>query len=380
MFIARVWRGLWRAATALGIAGVLVGTGIGVSGSVAGATPTPASTAAATWLEGQLVTSNHYVTTFTPTTQPPSPGLTADGLFAFAAAGSTFDTQVTATAGWLDTSGNVGTYIGPSKNYPGGLANLALAAEVAQAAGFSYSPTSFAGTNLISDLEATETRTSASADNGEFLDPRDTPTYLGYANPTVQALAIIAIEHATSGFSGLPAAVTFLEGRACTTHSAPYGYPSTYVYGPCTSSAAGGDVDTTGAVSQALSYYAAQTRNATAKTAAEEANAWLDHVKVAVPSMKDTWENYCQSPYTTLEPSVNSTALAIEGLADDPRGPSQYATDITRGRNWLASAQDTTPGGTDGSLPACTASGAGNVRATTQGIQGLTETSWVKLL
>ena len=165
--------------------------------------------------------------------------------------------------------------------------------------------------------------------------------------------------------------MTYLEGQVCTTADGGgfHGYPSTY--GGCATNSIGGDVDTTGAVSQALAYYAAATGNATAKTAAENANGWLDHEKAAAGSTKVTWKNFCQTPFTSLTPSVNSTGLAIEGLVDDPRGPSHFATDVTKGTSWLVSAQNATVSSpTDGSLPACTASGPGSVRATAQGTQG----------
>jgi hypothetical protein len=383
MVNARVWRGLvrqrlWKTTAAAGIAVTAIGAGIGMSGSVAGATPTPAGTAAANWLAkpAQMKTGNHFVTaTFAPTT--PTVGLTVDGLLAFAAAGTTFVGEVTAIAAWLDTGAHIGGYIQPSGNYSsGGLANVALAVEVAAAVlpTKGYTPTTFAGTNLITKLEHTQNATRSF--DGVFADP------------TIQSLAIVVIEHATSGFSGLPSAATFLEGTACTTHGTPHGYPSTYTptFGACSVNAQGGDVDTTGAVSQALSYYFHQTGNTTARTAAEGANAWLDSttVKVTAGTTEVAWQDFCTpATFTALTPSVNSTALAIQGLKDDPRGamrPASFTTDITDGVNWLEAAQDTTPGTTDGSLPACTDSGPGNVRATTQGVQGLTETSWVDLL
>jgi hypothetical protein len=376
MVNARVWRGLvrqrlWKTAAA-GIAATVIGAGVTMSGPIAGATPTSAASAAATWLAApaQLQTGSHFLTTFTPS-HPASPGLTVAGVFAFAAAGASFNTDVKALTAWLDSATNIGGYIRTGTQYVGGaLANVALAANAAHARGYSYSPTSFAGTNLITDLEGTENAT------GKFTG--------GYPTPTGQALAIIALQRNAPTYSGLPKAVTFLEHQVCTT-SHPghglHGYPSTYT--SCSSSTIGGDVDTTGAVSQALSYYATHSTNptaTTAATAAAAANTWLDAVKVTGGSLKFTWENYCQSPYTTLEPSVNSTALAIDGLVNDPTGPTYWGTDIAHGVNWLESAQDTTPGSTDGSLPACTASGVGNVRATTQGVQGLTKKAWTNLI
>jgi hypothetical protein len=371
MFNARVWRGLWRTAATIGIAGAA----IGASATLAGATPTP-TVKAATWLKGQLVGGTHYNTT--STTSTPSPGLTADGLFAFAAA-SGFSGSVTTAATWLDSATHIGGYIGASHNYPGGLAKVALGAAVAKAAGLSFTPTSFAGTNLVTDLEGTQV--TSGVKKGDFADPRDTPTYFGYANPTSQALAVIVLEKVAPSYSKLATAVAYLEGQVCTTGNGGgfHGYPS--LYGGCATNTIGGDADTTGTVSQALSYYAAATGNATAKTAAENANGWLDHEKAAAGSTKVTWRNFCQTPFTSLTPSANSTALAIEGLVDDPRGSSHFSTDITKGKNWLVAAQNATASSaTYGSLPACTATGPGSVRATTQGTQGLAGLSWVDLL
>ncbi|HVX21339.1 MAG TPA: hypothetical protein VHB02_08325 [Acidimicrobiales bacterium] len=381
MVNARVWRGLvrqrlWKTAAAAGIAVTGVGAGVAVSGGVAGANPTPAGTAAATWLASQLQgpTADHFDTpTFHPTT--PTVGLTADGLFAFAAAGTTsgttFSPEVAAIATWLSTPTNtfVANYIekptptAPTtlKYVPGAVAKVALAADVAGA-----TPRTFiSGTDLVADLEGTIDAT------GEL--------HGFFSNPTTQALAIIVLEHNDPGYPTLPAAVTFLENQACTTG----GYPSTYTFSPCT--LAGGDVDTTGAVAQALLYYGTVAGDAGAVLAGEVASTWLDSVKTVstVGPTQVTWRNHCTfTSFTTTFPSVNSTALAVEGLVPDPRSATApFATDITGGVSWLEAAQNTTPmTPTAGSLPACTATGPGNVRATTQGVQGLTGTPYTALI
>ena len=81
-----------RGMAAVALAAALVSAGT----ATAQATPT---TDAATWLSGQLTTSNHYVVGGTTDV-----GLTEDGLFAFKAAGSGYTTQVSNIKTWLNST------------------------------------------------------------------------------------------------------------------------------------------------------------------------------------------------------------------------------------------------------------------------------------
>ena len=69
-------------------------------------------------------------------------------------------------------------------------------------------------------------------------------------------------------------------------------------------------------------------------------------------------------------PSVNSTALAIMGA-------SEVSLEVVPGLNWLG---DAVASGSNRGLPACGASGNGDVLATAQGILGLYGTSYPTLV
>lgn len=341
--------------TARGIAVAALATGlVAVGTATANATPT---TDAATWLSSQLTGGNHYVVGGNNDV-----GLTEDGLFAFKAAGSGYATQVTNIKNWLNSTTNIGGgstvgYIGSSSvYYPGALAKTTLA--VKAAAGNPKVWTS-SNINLVSRLETTLVTSGTNA--GRFADPRDTPTYYGYANPVSQALALIAIKNQDPTYSGLASAATYLRNQKCSDNG------WSYQFGSCTTL----DPDSTGFVTQALAYVGG-TANTTAAT---NGNAALNGKRVAQGSGKTAWQNICQSPFTTPSPSVNSTALAIQGLTANPSGSGTYATSIANGKAWLQSAQQS-----NGGLPACTAAGASDVRATTQGVQGLTGLTYAALL
>jgi hypothetical protein len=334
---------------------VAVGSALTV---VATAVPAAASptTDAADWLSSQLVGpgSDHYEEFGSP-----SAGLTADGALAFDAAG--YATEASATTAWLADPVNINGYIGTGgANYPGGLAKVAL---VALASGGNPSSWGSGSIDLITRLKST--LVTSGADAGRFADPRDTPTYFGYANPTVQALAILVIQDADPTWAGLASATSYLRSQACTDDGWTYEFPAT----TCTSS----DPDSTGVAVQALSYVGGSAND----TAATDANTWLVTEAVSQAPNGAAWQNICRSPWTTPEPSANSTALAIGGLLADPAGPSTHAATIGAGVTWLEYAQTDQ---SDGGLPACTDAGASDVRATTQGLLGLASLNYVDLL
>jgi hypothetical protein len=83
------------------------------------------------------------------------------------------------------------------------------------------------------------------------------------------------------------------------------------------------------------------------------------------------WENYCSFAEPTKKlPSVNSTALAVMGGAE-------IGISINPAKEWLA---ETVASGPDKGMPACTATGAGDVIATAQGILGIFGKSYAALV
>jgi hypothetical protein len=325
---------------------LLAGTG------AAFASPT---TDAAGWVATQLTTSSPG--SYLGGSGTPDVGLSVDGVIAFAAAGNTHESDV---VDWLndgDTDGNVVGYIGSSAQYPGGLAKLSVGAEIA-----GQDPTFFAGTDLLDALEQTQ------VSSGNFPDPRDTPTYFGYSNPTSQALAVLALTQGDPTYNAgtgktLANAVTFLESQACTDGSFPWGN------GYCGTTSPMGDVDTTAVAANALQYYGDYASDATAKSAASSAYTWL----AGQQQVTGAWQSYCQPPnYDTLTDSVNSTGLAVATLNHG----GGHATAVSNGQSWLQGAQSTVNHG----QPACTNTGPSDVRATVQGVLGLSGLSYADLL
>jgi hypothetical protein len=89
------------------------------------------------------------------------------------------------------------------------------------------------------------------------------------------------------------------------------------------------------------------------------------------PPKRINWENYCSFGEPKVKfASVNSTALAIMGA-------SEVGLEVTAAREWLA---DAVASGENRGLPACGATGNGDVIATAQGILGLNGTSYPTLV
>jgi hypothetical protein len=340
--------------------------------------PAQASTGtAATWVATQLTTPvASPCESYLGGSGTPDVGVSTDGVFALAAAGTAADVaNENCLLRWLNKSTNSQNYFrggfsGPY--YPGASAKLALAAYTGVQDGLSYNAKSFAGVNLITQIKNTQVAT------GNFPDARDTPTYFGYANPTTQALAVIALTKGDPTYNNgtgrtLADAVDYLIGQKCADDT----YPG--IYGGCsTTNPYDGDVDTTAVVAVALDYYNAQTGDPTSTGAATEAAlayAELAALQGTGTAAVGAWQNYCQSPWTVLLDSVNSTGLATAAL----NHAGGYATNVADGQSWLLAAQSSTPPDT-GSQPACTSTGAGNVRATVQGILGLAGLSYVDLI
>jgi hypothetical protein len=307
------------------------------------ANASPASDAGG-WLAGQLVEGDHYEVVFGEETFDDA-GLTADGLLAFEAAGAA--TPAAATAGWLTSGANPDAYVGDgeTESYGGSLGKLGAAL-----ATHGLDPNDTADTGgraLMADLVALQEPESMDPDYGRFQDqPFD------FSNPFGQSWATLTLAACDRGACNTPpaGAATAVERSAAylLTQQCPNGgFPSQFDEEECSS-----DVDSTGMVVQAL----LTEEGAASEAAAEAAVEWLE---AAMSGGGSYWESAaCEPP----GPSANSTAVAMMALSafEEPAGGST---------EWLESIQN---GGPDFGLPRCSASGAGNVRATVQGIYGLT--------
>ena len=265
-----------------------------LSPSGAGAAPptspltTDPADAAAGWLTGEFVDGDHLATEIDldgdgiidPATEVFADyGLTADAIFAFAAAGSAGDAAEAATD-YLEA--NVAFYSGDgiTESYAGSLAKLILVADV-----MDRDPTDFGGQDLVTRLLAQQ------AADGRFSD---VSAFGDFSNPIGQSLAIIGLERATT--AGAPTtAVDFLVSVQC----ADGGFVSDLTTLPC----ATGEVDTTAVAVQAL---ALMGRDA----AVDAATDYLLGQQAADGSFATP--GFGSPPVTT--PNSNSTGLAAQAL------------------------------------------------------------------
>jgi hypothetical protein len=296
----------------------------------------PASDASG-WLAGELVEGDHYEATFGEFVFPDA-GLTTDGLLAFEAAGDA--EPAAATAGWLTSGANPDAYVGDgvTESYGGSLGKLgaALAAHGLDP----DDPADTGGRELMTDLVALQ------QGSGRFEDqPFD------FSNPFGQSWATLALAACDRGActsvpGGAAEAVEDSAAYLLTQQCPNGGFPSQFDEVECTS-----DVDSTGMVAQALIAEGSPESEAAAEVAVE----WLQAVK---SEAGDFWESSaCEPP----GPSANSTALAMMALR-------AFEVPVGGSTEWLESTQN---GGPDFGLPRCSASGAGNVRATAQGVYEL---------
>lgn len=231
---------IWRAGivTVLAALTALISPGIGADAAppTSPLTTDPAD-AAAGWLSGELVDGQYLMSSFDtnadgmvdPATEAfPDPGLTADAVLAFAAAGSAGDAAQAATD-WLETQVSSYTGDGTAESYSGALAKLILVADV-----MDREATDFGGQDLVSRLLALQSADGRFSDMSAFGD---------FSGPIGQSLAIIALDRA--GPDGAPpAAVDFLVGVQCTDG----GFVSDLSVLPCDV----GEVDASALAAQAL--------------------------------------------------------------------------------------------------------------------------------
>lgn len=330
---ATLGRGGWLAALLIGI--------LAVAAPAASASP---ASDASEWLADELVEGDHYEVTFGEEVFDDA-GLTADGLLAFEATGNA--EAAAATAGWLTSGANPDAYVGDgeTESYAGSLGKLSAA--LAARGLDPDDPGDTGGRQLLTDLLALQETSSLDPDFGRFQDqPFDFSNPFGQSWATL-ALAACAGGACTSVPAGTAAAIedsaAFLVGEQCPDG----GFPSQFGEVGCAS-----DVDSTGMVVQAL----LTEGGGASEAAAEAALEWLLEAK---SEEGDYWESSaCEPP----GPSANSTALAmmaLDAFGEPVGGPAA----------WLESTQNTGP--TDFGLPRCSASGSGNVRATVQGVYGL---------
>ncbi|MDX8032858.1 prenyltransferase/squalene oxidase repeat-containing protein [Lentzea sp. BCCO 10_0856] len=225
--------------------------------------------AAGTWLASQFAGGDHLL-------KGPDlvdPGLTADGVYALAAAGVGKSTATKAAA-WLAQPEQLAFLVGDgeAESYVGGLAKLAL---VAQTLG--TDPHKFAGVDLLARLSALQ------EESGRYRDKTD-PEW-DQTNAFTQALAIIVLKRA---------ALPFDKGLAyqVSTQCPDGGFPIAFGQPTCRS-----DVDGTAMVLQALLAVGE-------KSAAPKALAWLVAQQKADGGF----------PSATAGANANSTGLAVGAL------------------------------------------------------------------
>lgn len=180
-----------------------------------------------TWLVSQFSEGDRLLR-FPNDPSSGDPGLTADGVYALAAAGVGKSTAVKAAA-WLAASPQLETFIGDgeAESYVGGLTKLAL---VAQTLG--DDPAKFGGVDLVTRLVALEEPA------GRFRDRTD-PSF-DQTNAFTQALAIIVLKRAGQDVAK---PVAFQAAAQCPDG----GFPIVFGEATCKS-----DVDGTAMVLQAL--------------------------------------------------------------------------------------------------------------------------------
>lgn len=159
---------------------------------------------AASWLAGQLVDGERIESTFGDDTFPDQ-GLTADVVFALAAAGVGAD-HITDAVDWLITQ--TGAYTGAAFDsvFAGATAKLILALETD-----GRDPRTASDTDLVQQLLDREQDADAGRDQGRFTDDSD---FGDFSSTLTQSLAVLGL-HRADGVSPSEAAVGFLLAQQC---------------------------------------------------------------------------------------------------------------------------------------------------------------------
>ena len=288
-----------------------------------------AAPSAGTWLVSQFVNGDHLLNA----PNIVDPGLTADGVYALAAAGVGRSTATKAAA-WLAQPAQVASLIGDgeAESYVGGLVKLGL---VAQTLG--TDPREFAGVDLLARLA--ELR----EESGRYRDRTD-PDF-DQTNAFTQALAIIVLKRAGQPFDQ---GLAYQVSTQCTDG----GFPIAFGQPACKS-----DVDATAIVLQAL-------LTAGEKTASAKALGWLVAQQKADGGF----------PAATVGSNANSTGLAVGALVAGGRAEA-----ADKAVAYLKSLQ-VGCAGPEAARGAIAYDGAGYelypaIRATTQAMLGLARVS-----
>lgn len=363
-----------------GLFAALLALAMAFAAPVASATPESEATE---WLASQLKTpeaGSKYCEVF----GSPSVGQTIDCMLAFDAAPG-FTSEENETYKWILANKN--SYVGSkpcseaTSMSAGAVAKLALGV-----AAHGGDPMNVEGRNLIADLQCLQDK---SEEKGRFKDKGATD----FSNVFGQSLAIIALQSCAQKKScasppslgtTLNNAASYLRGQQCTENGeegvdgafrsamglAPGTCEDTTPFPSETEfNVDAVDIDSTGFAIEALFAHGSLASIGAAVDAGEWMNG--ERIVTAGPPKRINWQNYCSftEPKVKFD-SVNSTALAIMGA-------SEVGLEVTAAREWLA---DAVASGENRGLPACGATGNGDVIATAQGILGLNGTSYPTLV
>ncbi len=363
-----------------GLVAALLALAMAFAAPVASATP---GSEATEWLASQLKSpkaGEKYCELFGPNV-----GQTIDCMLSFDAA-TGFEAEENETYAWILANKN--SYVGSKPCSEATSMSAGAVAKLALGVGaHGGDPMNVEGRNLIADLQCLQA--TAGTEKGRFKDKGATD----FSNVFGQSLALIALKacqqkkicaNPPNLNSALTNGATYLRGQQCAengTEGVKGAFRSAMGLEPGTCenttpfpsefefNVNAIDIDSTGFAIEALYVQGGGTNVAAAKAGAE----WMygERIVTTGPPKRINWENYCSFSEPTVKfPSVNSTALAIMGA-------SEVELEIKPAEEWLA---DAVASGENRGLPACGATGNGDVLATSQGILGLYSTSYPTLV
>jgi|GEM_PF-3201295 len=363
-----------------GLLAALLALAMAFAAPAASATP---GSEATEWLASQLkspAAGEKYCELFGPNV-----GQTIDCMLAFDAAAG-FESEENETYKWI--LANKGSYVGSEPCSTAKSMSAGAVAKLALAVGaHGGDPMNVEGRNLIADLQCLQA--GSGSEKGRFEDKGATE----FSNVFGQSLALIALKACQqkkicasppSLNSALSNGATYLRGQQCA-ESKEEGVEGAFRSamglepGACEDTTPfpsetefnvnAVDIDSTGFAIEALFVQSGAANGEAAKAG----GLWMygKRVVTAGPPKRIHWESYCSFAEPKAKfPSVNSTALAIMGA-------SEIGLEIAAAEEWLA---DAVASGENRGLPACGATGNGDVLATAQGILGLYGASYPTLV
>lgn len=313
-----------------------------------------------------------------------SVGQTIDCQLAFDAAAG-FETEENETYAWI--LANKSSYVGSKPCSEATSMSAGAVAKLALGVGaHGGDPMNVEGRNLIADLQCLQA--GSGPEKGRFKDKGASD----FSNVFGQSLALIALKACQqkkicasppSLTSTLSNGASYLRGQQCA-EKGEEGVESAFRSamglepGTCENTTPfpsefefnvnAVDIDSTGFAIEAL-----WNIGGASATAAKAGGEWMygERTVTTGPPKRINWENYCSFSEPTVKfPSVNSTALAIMGA-------SEIELEVKPAQEWLV---DAVASGENRGLPACGATGNGDVLATAQSILGLYETSYPTLV